>query len=400
MIKTKTKTVDISNIIIPHAFQSTLPRTDKFSACYDNYRNSKRLDREIVIDSDYVLRDGYIALMIARAVGKEKVKVLQVSEVAEKAKPVEPTEDKSKFKVGQKVKVTDSAQMFPSYKDWFKVNRIDSSISARFTSRGLHENDVAEIVVSAPHESVSAYGMLYAIRKLSGDVYLISERGIEPYAEPSEPEQPKEPIKLYCFKSDTPGEFLTKGKMYDFDSCGTVKFDDGYHSSKYSSAKAFFKRNAGWKNNLVEAVKRPAKVGEYMVALSDSEFHDRPYGELRYKKGDVLKCTKLPDSTPWVNKAVMYDNTVEIIEHFNYLVLPDYIPEKVEPVYYSGKVVCVDNGGIIAALTVGKVYEIKEGFFINDWGNKNPISGIAIKSLEDMNSRKSAKFIEYRGEQS
>ena len=71
-------------------------------------------------------------------------------------------------------------------------------------------------------------------------------------------------------------------------------------------------------------------------------------------------------------------------------------PEKVEPTYYSGKVVCVDNGGA-RYFEVGKVYQFVGGRIFGAHG----FYSSQYETLEKANSRNGvgAKFIEYRGEQ-
>ena len=75
-------------------------------------------------------------------------------------------------------------------------------------------------------------------------------------------------------------------------------------------------------------------------------------------------------------------------------------PEKEpEPVYYNGKVVCVEtnNGG----LTAGKIYEIKNGVFT--WNDGYVHKEHKFSSFEEFNACFSARygknrFIPYLGE--
>ena len=92
---------------------------------------------------------------------------------------------------------------------------------------------------------------------------------------------------------------------------------------------------------------------------------------------------------------------MHFLEDSHYLVLPDYHPEpeKVEPVYYSGKVVCVEYPAPYGSFIVGKVYSFKNGIIIDEcsdiYNDENP-----YETLEEFNRDSIAKFIEYRGEQS
>lgn len=85
--------VHINAIRIPW---DTLPGADKIAKCYGFYKQHGFLDRVIVIDGQYWLRDGLAGLMVARAVGLKRVKVLQVTEKKDKPEPkpeVKPEEE-------------------------------------------------------------------------------------------------------------------------------------------------------------------------------------------------------------------------------------------------------------------------------------------------------------------
>ena len=81
-----------------------------------------------------------------------------------------------------------------------------------------------------------------------------------------------------------------------------------------------------------------------------------------------------------------------------YLVLDGYTPE---PEYYNGKVVCVDNG-VCPALTIGKIYAVKDGIAKDDIGRDFPATYTPVESVEDMNKKcgeySHSKFIEFKGE--
>ena len=70
-------------------------------------------------------------------------------------------------------------------------------------------------------------------------------------------------------------------------------------------------------------------------------------------------------------------------------------PEKEKPRYYNGKVVCVDNCGNKTAYTVGKIYQFKDGEFVNDLGDTTKrYSCIKFKTFEEWQRFTSSKFIE------
>jgi len=73
----------------------------------------------------------------------------------------------------------------------------------------------------------------------------------------------------------------------------------------------------------------------------------------------------------------------------------DRLMEKqTEKTYYSGKVVCYANLGA-PHFTVGKVYTVKNGSIVTDF---NLCVLDNVKSVEDLNNKLLAQFIEYKGE--
>ena len=65
-----------------------------------------------------------------------------------------------------------------------------------------------------------------------------------------------------------------------------------------------------------------------------------------------------------------------------------------KPKYYNGKVVCVDNSWNTLSYTVGKIYEFVDGFAIDDDGDRRPMNGVPVKSLNEYHSMVASKFIE------
>lgn len=91
-------------------------------------------------------------------------------------------------------------------------------------------------------------GAELAIKRLMGDGKDVTE-----------PVKESKPVKLYCIESYRPGEWLTKGKIYELDVDGTIHYDDGYSKRFYDVRK-----NSSARRNLVPLVRRPAKVGEWV----------------------------------------------------------------------------------------------------------------------------------------
>ena len=63
-----------------------------------------------------------------------------------------------------------------------------------------------------------------------------------------------------------------------------------------------------------------------------------------------------------------------------------------EPKYYNGKVVCVKS--FTQSLTVGKIYNVKDGKLKDDDGNVMPLDTGRIKSFEDFDKYFISEFIE------
>ena len=207
----------------------------------------------------------------------------------------------------------------------------------------------------------------------------------------------KEPVKLYCVKSDKPGEWVTKGKIYEAAELGSIIFDNGWKSN-YDFREGVPEE---WKNNLVPLVSRPAKAGEWvlvnhisgdsggisvgdiaLVVMLNNGFG--PY--IRSKEKTIFGYNELG------NVTLLKDDWCEVLDGYD----GRYEPQ--EPKYWSGKVVCVETHD---DFTVGKVYTFKDGKVTDDSCTRRPMSGFVAESLEDWNSRCGdciVRFIEYKGE--
>lgn len=109
----KSREVHINAIRVPW---DNLPGADKIAKCYGFYRQHGFLDRVIVVDGQYWLRDGLAGLMVARAVGLKRVKVLQVTE--KKDKP----ETKPEAKTEGETAVAPTAPAAPKRRPWGPLN--------------------------------------------------------------------------------------------------------------------------------------------------------------------------------------------------------------------------------------------------------------------------------------
>lgn len=81
-------TLPIGEIKITKEFSRTAPHLDKLKKCMDFYRTNGYFDRQIIVDSENYLRDGYCAYITAVLLGVEKVKVLMVGENPVAGNPV------------------------------------------------------------------------------------------------------------------------------------------------------------------------------------------------------------------------------------------------------------------------------------------------------------------------
>ena len=221
----------------------------------------------------------------------------------------------------------------------------------------------------------------------------------KPQDKPTEDKQ--EPIKLYCVKDHNPGEFLTKGKVYEIAHDGAnITYDDGW-TTYLAITSDEFRGEKIVPNYLVPLVSRPAKVGEWVLLDRDDCLH-------KNKKGDIAKVVSAPSNT--TTFCFISDPTLEysggICVHFesNYsYVLDGYKPTpeaEPEPEYWSGKVVCVESKD--SWFTVGKMYEFVNGEIKDDEGDERPmLASQQFKSVDEWNEAFGspiARFIEFKCE--
>ena len=118
-------------------------------------------------------------------------------------------------------------------------------------------------------------------------------------AKEDRPTEKTEPKKLYCVKSYEPGEWCTKGKIYDSTPDFRVTYDSGYQSYNGSdSIEEFHKRNPETGAPLFPLVKRPAKVGEW-VLVTDKAGHG-------YEKGRIYQVCFVYDGRDPLGKGSVY----------------------------------------------------------------------------------------------
>ena len=194
--------------------------------------------------------------------------------------------------------------------------------------------------------------------------------------------------KLYCIKDYEPGEWLTKGKVYELDEDGRITYDDDYEDSY--APDSYYDGDARCGDYLVLLVDRKAQKDEW-IYITESGDERAVVGEIYQFVEEVRDglYIKHPDGMR------IGDNTANI-DPSKYLVLDgyvaDYEEEDEEPAYYTGKVVCVNSIGQ-SWWTIGKVYNIVNGVIYDNDGDHRT----EILSVEHLNESCSVKFIEYMG---
>lgn len=243
----------------------------------------------------------------------------------------------------------------------------------------------AEAKCSPDDEFDFRIGARLAFNRLLGTDYNPSEMALK---------GPGEPVKLYCVEDKPP--WMRRGRVYKIEG-GKLQWSNRAWT-EVNSFEELQQKHPTFAACLVPLVKRPAKVGEWVLVV-------RPCCALdRYKENDVLLVAEAHPHTlgnrPHVK--VRFGEVCASVFDTEYLVLEGYQPEPEQPKYYSGKVVCVSNGGS-SCWTVGKVYEFKDGYAIADGGARSPMDGAdkgPITSFGELAKRYiyGVEFIEFLGE--
>ena len=75
-------TIPTSEVKITKAFSQHMPRLSKLKTCVDFYRKNRCFDRQIIVDGEGYLHDGYCAYLVAVLAGVAEIKVLMIEEKA------------------------------------------------------------------------------------------------------------------------------------------------------------------------------------------------------------------------------------------------------------------------------------------------------------------------------
>lgn len=219
--------------------------------------------------------------------------------------------------------------------------------------------------------------------------YLLAEDEVK-QDKPAEPAK-AEPVKLYCVK-DKINWNLKSGEIVTLDAEGHIDIHGEKTSCTYTGKELAesVAEHAGWGCYLVPLVKRPAKVGEWVLVSNDA------LGTAVDYRGRVVKITsicRIPYFTPDGDTIRQAPLT-----HGEYLVLDGYQPEpkqpEPKPQYWSGKVVCIKGG---EHHTLGAVYEIKDGIINHNTGDDYNFTR-PVRSVEQLNLNSVPQFAEFKGE--
>lgn len=78
MIKSKSVYISLDDIKVPQRFEKKLPSADKIAARVKVYRKLGCFDRELIIDEDNNLIDGYTVYLVCKMLGIEKIRALRL----------------------------------------------------------------------------------------------------------------------------------------------------------------------------------------------------------------------------------------------------------------------------------------------------------------------------------
>ncbi|HWS31029.1 MAG TPA: hypothetical protein VN512_13065 [Clostridia bacterium] len=129
----------------------------------------------------------------------------------------------------------------------------------------------------------------------------------------AEQDKPAEAIKLYCVR-DNPG-WLTKGKIYEYtpDKPYSVTYDNGHKGCTYSCLEAFHRECPRTGAPLWPLVKRPAKVGEWVLVVKPGK-HSPHVGVNELRKIDAV----------YPHDEYPYQSDKNVFSKGEYLVLDGY----------------------------------------------------------------------------
>ena len=78
MIKSTTVHIKLDKINVPANFRNTIPAAKKIAERLTCYQKAGAFDREIILDENYNLIDGYSTYLVCKMLGLNKVRALRI----------------------------------------------------------------------------------------------------------------------------------------------------------------------------------------------------------------------------------------------------------------------------------------------------------------------------------
>lgn len=169
MLKANSRTLPIEEIKVPTAFAQTTPGRNKVEMRKAFYKIAGKFDKEIIVDRKGYLFDGYSAYIAAKELGLDKVSVVQIVPFEREKKVDKPTEDKPKFKVGDRVKAT----------DFEPKGEIGTVLGYEGSADGC------SVLVEFDNWTKGHHGLDRGLHGKPGHCFFCFERYLEPYTAPS-----------------------------------------------------------------------------------------------------------------------------------------------------------------------------------------------------------------------
>lgn len=226
----------------------------------------------------------------------------------------------SKFKVGDKAKVTDSMKTYNTYKDWFTENHVKKLLE-KYVIEPFNNGTKVTVMAIGKHRIED--NILVAIKRKNGSISLINETGLELIE--SAPQQPK--IVITPKKKGKVSAVLFNGDTYVKLANAKCSPDDTYDFN--TGAELAFKRllcieGKPQEQPKVREVKRHAKVGEY-VKVVDAKSVPYDSGKPCRKNGDVIRIiddfgygVKFKDGYSQNGRSyLLYDSEYVVLENYN-----------------------------------------------------------------------------------
>ena len=250
----------------------------------------------------------------------------------------------AKFKEGDKVKVLDGSKIKNYVGGWSSYGGMDKYIGRVMT--------VKSVVNNVFTNSRIGYNLV------DGEGYTFDERGLEPL-EPAD----KHVVVIYQDGRDV----VAIDKNTNKKAVATCSKDDEFDF--YIGAGIAFAR-----------LKCKFEVGDKVIGNKRANVYgvtnEGWVGVVKY----ITECGRINVEGPSSNseKAHVYEGLDP--DRFD-----KYIPEE-HSTLYNGKICCIER---TIGLTVGKIYEVKDGFFLDDGGSKRPscVSSKGATSFDDLKSR-------------